>query len=125
MITKWIEDDYREAVQLLPEIPEELRKALKTHERVPKFFEGLQKEFATIEQRKIKMTREDVKKVVYDLTMVFVACLKRRVDEQSMSDLGRLISKNKAQKIKDLDETADGKPSGEYIELLGENGKCR
>lgn len=116
---KWIEEDYAEAVRLLPDIPEELRRALKAHERIPVFFENLNRELFKM-SLKHKMDRQTVKQLVYDMTNFFCINVRRMCDERVMSDIAKTVAQRKADEFKDLEATADGKISGEYTELIKE-----
>ncbi len=113
-------NDYQEAISLLPGIPTELRKGLRTHERVPKFIDNLVREISTLPPQ-LKPDRLKIKRIVYDITNMFVVNARRHVEEQQMSELAKLAEKKKAQDAQDLAATAEGKPQGEYEELAQEN----
>ncbi len=114
-----ITSDYQEAINLLPGVPSELRKALKTHQRVPIFVDNLFKQISRLPPH-LKPTRLRIKQIVYDMTNVFVTNVKRQVDEKHLSDLAKAAEKKKAQDIKDLASTVDGNPQGDYQELSEE-----
>lgn len=116
--------DYQEAIRLLPGIPQELRKSLKAHERVPTFVDNLVSQISRIPPR-LKPTRIKIKQIVYDMTNVFVMNVKRKVEERQLSDAARTAIQANAQKVKDLQATAEGNAQGEYEELSQKNVMTR
>ncbi len=111
-----ITSDYQEAVSLLPGIPGELRKALKSHQRVPVFIDNLVKEVSTLPKH-LRPDRLKLKRIVYDLTNVFVMNVKRQAEERHMSELAKQAVKNEADKALDLQHAAQGNFQGHYGEL--------
>lgn len=120
-LRKMIELDYQEAVTLLPDIPSELRRALKANERVPLFFRNLEQQLKICQG----LTRENIKSLVYEMTKFFAHNLRRMADEMHMSDIVKSAEKAKASVLQDLDSTADGKPQGEFTDLVKETNEKR
>jgi hypothetical protein len=108
--------DYQEAVSLLPGVPTELRKALKTHQRVPVFIDNLTKQIAALPKH-LRPDRLKLKRVVYDMTNLFVMNVKRQAEERHMSDLAKKVALDAAQRAADLAEASKGNFQGHYGEL--------
>lgn len=96
-------DDYQEYITLR-EMPTELRRALKSHERVPVFIDNLAKELYHLP---FPVSRETIKKCVYDLTEVFVRLVIKQSDERVMSDVEKMRRIQEADKIKAMDSLQD------------------
>lgn len=114
-LKRLIQEDYQESIRLM-DIPEGLRKALRAHERTPKFLDNLLFEISKLPP-KLQPDRIGIKKIVYDLTNLFALNVKRKFDEESMSKVAQDAMKAKAQELKDLDSTVSGKSAGIYEEL--------
>lgn len=82
--------DYQEYVAMA-QIPRELKDALKTHERVPVFVDNLAREIKAIERVRVgkRLDRMTIKKMVYDLTEMYIGAVKRQADERMMSEVAR------------------------------------
>lgn len=111
-----VRQDYQEAVRLLPGIPDELRKGLKTNERVPLFIDNLTKEIASLPAH-IRPQRLKIKQIVYDLTNTFILNVKRQADEKHLSDIAKTAILEKEQARLDLEATVAGKSQGEWEEM--------
>lgn len=107
---KFIHEDYKEAIALAKDIPEELRRALKTNERVPIFFDNLEAQLRIAEARGIKLDRPMIKMMVYSLTEFFIKTVKAKADLDSKSDLQkRLDAKTLAPEFSEfLDDQGNG-----------------
>lgn len=79
---KFIYDSYCEAVALST-APDELKRALKTHERTPTFLANIEREFGKM-NRKL-LTPITMKNVVYDLTNLYIRNVMRMANEKAMS----------------------------------------
>ena len=77
---------YKEAVALNVR-KDDLKRALRCHERAPLFLETLNKEFQACEQRGIEFTLIDVKETVYSLTAMFISGIEARANARIKSDL--------------------------------------
>lgn len=62
----------------------ELRRALRTHERVPAFIDNLARELGRLESN---VKRETIERAVTDMTAMFVGLAKRQFHERVMSKL--------------------------------------
>jgi hypothetical protein len=116
-IAHLVKTDYQEAVRMLPSVDAELKRSLKSHERVPKFLENLSREISRLPNH-LRPDRARIKKIVYDMTELFVHNVKRQADEMAMSDARKQAEIAAAQAKKDLDMTANGTPVGDYAEVL-------
>ena len=109
-----IRSSYQERIALAP-IPEELRRSLRSHERIPKFFDNLERELAVLPPALRSVER--IKDAVYSLTDIFTANLKRIADERQMSDLAKQAERDAAAARVRRDELADRLNRGEAVDL--------
>lgn len=99
--------DYQEAIALNTSIPAELRRSLKTNERVPIFLERLAAQLDQIERRKLNLSRMRIKSIVYDMTDFFVNNLKRKIDMDTKSKIANQ-SKSGVELAAQLDDQGNG-----------------
>lgn len=121
-VREMVLSDYRERVSLNPNIPGELRSALKTHERVPVFVDNLCKEIAKFDRlpKKIKIDRMKLKKLVYDMTDMFCLAVKSEADNRYKSDIEKAIMRRDSEERFKLDNEGNG-----IVEELGVEVKDR
>jgi ethanolamine ammonia-lyase large subunit len=74
---------YQERIAERQDIPNELRRALKTHERVPTFIENLHKEFLLMR----KVSKEQIRDATRSLTDVFIAAVRAKCEQRDLSAL--------------------------------------
>lgn len=86
-------------------MPVELKRSLKTNERVPAFLARLEREASVLP--KSIATKENVIAVVTDMTTLFLNALMKKADEQAMSDLEKSRLRAQREKLARLDEAAD------------------
>lgn len=117
---KLIQADYKEWLELnKATLPDGMYRALKSNERIPLFFQNLEREIAKVQfRKKVILDRIVIKNIVYDMTNAFVTLLKRQADEKGMSILerSRLVSVSN-KKLSITDEVAS-----EYKAELIRNG---
>lgn len=104
---------YEEALAL-SQAPEELKDAIRRRgghgERVPAFLDNLNKELNTVQN----ITKEQIRDSVYSLTDLFINTVKRKADEDMMSDAAKSAIVEKSGK---KDELADRLNSGQAVDL--------
>ena len=96
MIKDIIVSEYQSTI-LSADIPTELKRSLKYHERVPQFILNLEKEIKSYK----KLFREkEIRLITHSLTNLFIASIKQIADEAYLSDLekSRLLKKE-AEKV--------------------------
>lgn len=94
---------YQEYV-LTADIPNDLRNALKAHERVPVFIDNLAKEISYISNGPAlfklgnkRITRDEIISITRDFTKVFIQNVHRQAEEKMMSDAAKkAIAENAA-----------------------------
>jgi hypothetical protein len=86
------------------EIPSELRRSLKSHERVPAFIDNLSGELGRLQ---FKISRETLQKCIEDMCELFIRLVQRRADEQAMSPLARAMLVARETKFKEMKAQAD------------------
>lgn len=109
-----IRSAYQERVALSG-IPEELKRSLKAHERIPKFFDNLERELAVLPAA--YRTNDRIREAVYSLTDVFTGNVKRMADERQMSDLARSAAASTRDEQAKRDDLADRMNSGQPVDL--------
>lgn len=67
-------------------IPNELRRSLRAHERVPRFIDNLADQFKRLT---FEVKKETIEHAVRDMTRLFVANVQRQAEEKSFSSLKR------------------------------------
>jgi predicted nucleic acid-binding Zn-ribbon protein len=113
-LVELIRSAYQERVALAP-IPRELRDALRAHERIPKFFDALEREIAVLPER--FRDRMVIKETVYSLTDTFIMNIRRVADERQLSDLARKAEIDARTEAAKRDELADRMNRGEAVDL--------
>jgi len=74
--------DYQEKVAMM-NVDSELKRALRTHERIPVLFTNLARELHKIQG----LTREQIKMIVYDYTEIYMRNVERMANERVMSEV--------------------------------------
>lgn len=87
-IRKLCREQYAARVAMRQDIPIELKRALKTNERVPKFVDNLAQQLNNPKIR-ADIKRETIIMAIHDLTDVFIANVKRLAEEKHLSVLER------------------------------------
>lgn len=119
-LRKIIHDEYRKTVKNGP-WRDELKQALKVHERIPVFFERLVKEFS---RPGLNVKRETIELAVKDMTFMFVAAVHRRAEERLMSPLEIALRKSKNSRMSEMNQLADAlDKQGEANEEVSETQK--
>lgn len=103
MIRNIIIQDYQECVQLAPNIPDEFKRSLKAHERIPVFIDNLCSELEKVKN----LTREDIKMSVYNCTEVFMNLAKSKVDQKIVAD-ATAAELNRPKDTQGLDSNGNG-----------------
>jgi len=88
-----IKEDYQSYVKNAL-INSELKRALKTQERIPLFFSNLAKSLKS----KKDLSREDIRLATYDLTQMFIESVDRVAKENYLSTLAKETIKEEAKK---------------------------
>lgn len=83
MIERLIIADYQERVALSPDIPADLRRALRTHERVPAFMSRLLAQIKQCEKKGLHLSRELIKQMTYDFTDMFIKAVKTKAEQDA------------------------------------------
>lgn len=114
---------YKEACKLNLSINSDLKQALKTNERVPIFIDNMAKQFSLIQKMRLKKGKPllddfKLKKLVYDLTDVFLISIQKETEKRIESDVQKKLKEQKLQAQKDLEETVNGNISGDFKEFL-------
>lgn len=114
-----VRTDFAEYIKVDPNVPEDLRRSLKTHERVPAFVDRLAMELKQVEDQGIKLDRLKIKMVVYDLTAVFVSLLKHRANEMEMSDIAKTHARRVIQDQEEILDRFDKNGNADFTEEYG------
>lgn len=111
-----VRSDYQEAIALT-EMDPELRRALKAHERVPRFIDNLAGQFFAAEKTIGAIDRETIKLAVYDLTKLFITAVEQQAKERRASDLDKLAAKEQREREARLLELANAIADGGTNEI--------
>lgn len=97
--------EYQETVALAP-VNEELKRSLKTSERVPAFLARLERELIAVPKR--LRTDANIRATVHDLTLLFLESIEKKNEERMMSEAARAALARTAERARRYDEMADG-----------------
>jgi len=106
---------YQDFVKNEP-MPDDLRRALKTHERVPVFIDGLVKELSNV---KHSVPKQSIIDAVHSMSKVFLRCVEQKAKELYMSDIAKLTIKKKADDKLALDAAVDALGPDEETTING------
>ncbi len=106
-LSKQIHDAYLEAVAL-SKYPEELKRSLKTNDRVPHFLIKLEQEIVSI-NKKLQggIKPSQVKDIVYMLTETFLWAVHKTANERMLSDAEKTRITKENDKIEKFKEAAE------------------
>ena len=109
---------YRETVEAA-DINTELKRSLRTHERVPVFIDNLAAQFKGL---RFTVKRDSIEKAVRDLTWWFIKAAERKAHENLMSDMEKLMIKAKEQAKEDFRREAEALEKKGAESVIEENG---
>ncbi len=113
-IRKLVSETYRRTIQDGP-YPTEFKRALRTHERIPAFFDNMVKEFSRPAMSKVP--RATIEAATVDMTNLFVTMVHRQAEERLMTPIKKAMMKAQADRIKDM------KKLGDALEKQGEENE--
>jgi hypothetical protein len=107
---------------MLAEVPIELRRSCVKHERFNQLIQNLVIQFQKVQdlraiQKKPPIKDNTIKSAVQDFALQFVCNVNRVAEERIASELEKQRLKDEADYAKDLNNSADGKLSGDFEEL--------
>lgn len=112
---------YQEAIAIKP-IDAELKAALRTQERIPLFVTNLATELQKVQDLRLKKGKplfgeRTLKETVYDFVDVFIKGLVSAKNAEYEASINKIVRAQKAQELKDMESTLDGKPQGAFEEI--------
>jgi hypothetical protein len=102
-IRKIVSDTYRQTIADGP-YPTDFKKALRTHERIPSFFQNLVKEFS---KPGLNPKRDTIVMATRDMTNLFVQAVHQHAEERLMSPLKKAMMKARQSQIKEMKKLGD------------------
>lgn len=104
-----------------------LRKALKSHDRVPKFIDNLSDEFTKLAAQRLSIGKplpaeRHLESMVKDFTEMFVKGIQANAEARYESEIKASMRKAEADHRRDLENTIDGNATGDYADVLKEGG---
>jgi hypothetical protein len=84
--------------------PEEFKRALKTHERIPVFFNNLVREMS---KPGLNPSRETIIMAARDLTKIFVAAVHKQAEERVMSPIRQAMMKADQTRVAEMKKLGD------------------
>ena len=106
-------ETYQEFVRTAPGIDDELRRALRAHERIPRFLDNLAREFTIIEKMDPRfrgvnrITRDEIVDMTRQFCAVFCKNVKLQYDQRVMSDNAKAVIRDEQQRTKEMNQLAD------------------
>ena len=118
----FVRNAYHEAILLHPTASSELKRSLKSNDRVPKFVDDVAIEVENVQKAfdlkgLEKLDDHAIKGLVYDLTNLFIQGVEKRAEEMHMSDAQKMLIKQRSDYQKDLDNM-----TGDFADLIKEGG---
>lgn len=113
MIKDWVIADYQEAVLML-KAPQELKDALKTSDRIPKFVDNIVIQIKGCEDASIALTRIQIKDIVYNMTEWFLRCLEAEGKKRYASDLEKTAIRAAEEEAKKFDKDGNADFTEEF-----------
>ena len=111
-----VERDYFEAIRMAIDMPSDLREALVRHARTPRLINNVIAEIHKLEQAGLPVDRELIKRITYDFTNMFMHLVKKKADEEAMSQLAKsaMVQAYEDQKMVEslLDASGNGDVNG-------------
>lgn len=96
---------YQQVISNAPNIPTELKKALKASERVPSFIDNLAKEFSHVGFKNISNNK--LKDYATEMIMLFINLIRVKNEERIMSEAQRFKIKQQISDKAIIDKSAD------------------
>lgn len=119
-IRKIVVDVYRKTIKEGP-YPDDFKRALRTHERVPLFINNLVRELSA---PLLNVKRETIELAARDMTRLFVSGCFVKAEERAMSEVRKAQLKAQAQRVKEMKQLADAVDAqGEANEKIIETEK--
>jgi hypothetical protein len=116
-----VQRTYASKIASMLEIPSELRRALKAHERLPTFMERVALELAQVQDLRVTKGKAPVSEAtivatICDMTEVFISSVLMEANRKRETDLARVAREAELQYQRELEQTASGTPTGEFAE---------
>jgi F0F1-type ATP synthase membrane subunit b/b' len=105
---------YQETIIGAP-IPNELKRSLKAHERVPAFIDNLAREFS---KAKVSVRRETIEQAARDMTHLFVNAIHQQAEEKLMSPIKRAMLQKKLDDANEFRKEADALEEKTKVEIV-------
>jgi len=103
---------YRAAINA-PNVDPELRRSLRTHERVPLFIDNLTREFTQAERNGVKVSRAMIEAGTHDMTQIFIGAVIRSAEEKLLSPLAIALKNAETARAERLKKQIDALTQGE------------
>lgn len=103
------------------EMPEELRRALKSHERVPLFIDNLAREFGKLT---FQAKKETIVQAVHDMTKLFIVGVRANAEAMQMSSLERARLEREAEKAERMKKDVETFDEKGFAHVLTESESC-
>lgn len=86
------------------EINTELKRALRTHERVPVFIDNLARDFSKLSMR---VKRETIELAARDMTYIFIRAVDEKAKQAVMSDIAKMLVRKEHDDLEEFRRTAE------------------
>lgn len=102
-IRKIVEDTYKRVIKEGP-YPEDFKRSLKTHERIPRYFDNLVRELS---KPLLNLKRETIEMAARDMTHLFVRACFAKAEERVMSPVKKVMLKAQQARIAEMKKLGD------------------
>ncbi len=97
---------YKEYIEQMLDVPPDLRRSLRAHERVPLLIDNLARELTVIQKQPFRLkgkpiTKQEIIGIVQDFTRSFVQNVHRQAEERMMSDAAKQAIEENAAKVQE------------------------
>lgn len=113
MLKKKVREYYHEAVVLHPKASSELKRTLKSNERVPAFIDNLVVQIERAQEQRLKngkkvFSDKVIKELVYDFANIFIIGIEEQAKRNYESDLARIARQDAESYRHALDKASKG-----------------
>lgn len=117
-----VRKSYNEAVSLHPTADADLKQALRSNERVPRFIDNLSLELGKLAEIRAKRNKQPIdevhiKEIVYEMTDTFIKGLIGNATRLRESDLARIAREDQEAKQREIELASQGQMTGDFKDM--------
>lgn len=101
----------------------ELKRAIRNHPKIKGVIQNVANQILTADAHRRSKGKKAFKQATIegsarDFAQMFIKGIAEEIRKREQSDIERIAEETKLQKAKDLDATINGKPSGDYVDMV-------